>query len=173
VAAYRKGHNPPNGLFLALGLFAVCGLATLASFQHPFTPGANAVTGFALVVMLIAQIVFTWRGRARRLSESPDTAAGPSDHWGRRRCILWLAYIPWIVLCMAFTALELLEYLSQPRQAHPTFSSLTDDVTSSQAGRAVLFLAWLVLSALLVDPRSRHRVPAHGQGATSELPDPQ
>jgi hypothetical protein len=172
VAAYRKGRNPPTGLILAVGLLAACGLAALASFQHPFTPGANVVTGFALGVMLIAEIVFTWRGHARRLFGNPDIAVGRSDHRGRR-------YIPWIVLCMAFTAFELLEYLSQPRQAHPTFSSLTDDVTSSQAGRAFLFLAWLVLSALLVDPRSRHRAPAHGQGATSklgatsELPDPQ
>ena len=40
---------------------------------------------------------------------------------------------------------ELFAYFEQPRQAHPTLSSLSDDLTRWQVGKAALFLAWLAL----------------------------
>ena len=154
MAAIRKGQDPPKRLLLALGLLSACGLAALGSFQHPFTSGANLVTALALFVGLIAQFVCRLVDRARRKSANYTLTAGPSDRGLRTQ-------VPWIVLAMAFTAFELLEYVSEPRRAHPTFSSLTDELTSSQAGRAVLFLAWLALGALFVAPRLRHGAPAH------------
>ena len=69
-----RGGIRRTGRFSHWDYSACAGLAALASFQHPFTRGANLVTGFALVVMVFAQIVFMWRGRDRRVSESPDVA---------------------------------------------------------------------------------------------------
>ena len=160
MAANRKGRDPPKRLLFALGLSSACGLAALGSFQHPFTFGANIVTALALFVGLVAQVVCRLLDRARRKSGDYTVAAGPSDRGLRIQ-------IPWIVLAMAFTAFELLEYLSEPRRAHPTLSSLSDELTSSQTGRAVLFLAWLALGALFVAPRLRHRAPAHSPPAHS------
>jgi hypothetical protein len=153
VPAIRKGRDPPKRLLLTLGLLGACGLAALGSFQHPFTSGANLVTALALFVGLVAQVVCRFVDRARRKSGNSVLAAAPSDRG-------WRIQISWIVLAMAFTAFEFLQYLSEPRRAHPTFSSLSDELTSSQAGRAVLFLAWLALGALFVAPRLRHGAPA-------------
>jgi hypothetical protein len=154
VAANRKGRDPPKRLLLTLALLSACGLAALGSFQHPFTFGANIVTALALFVVLVAQVLCRLKDRARRESGNYALVAGPSDRGLRIQ-------IPWIILAMTFTAFELLQYLSEPRRAHPTFSSLSDELTRSQAGRAVLFLAWLALAALFVAPRLRHGAPAH------------
>jgi hypothetical protein len=59
-------------------------------------------------------------------------------------------FIPWIVLSGLVVGFELFNYFELPRHAHPTLSSLSDEVTRSPAGTALLFVAWLALGALLL-----------------------
>jgi len=56
---------------------------------------------------------------------------------------------------------ELFAYFEKPRQAHPTLSSLSDDLTRWQVGKAALFLAWLALGWLFL-----RRRPTELRGST-------
>ncbi len=56
---------------------------------------------------------------------------------------------------VAVVSFELLVFFEQPRQAHPTLSSLSDSLSDSHAGKAVLFLAWLSLGWLFLRRRAR------------------
>ena len=126
----------------ALGLAGVA-YAVLASFTHPFTWGADAVTAAPLVVALTIALRST---RRRDRSDGSHTGGATVGHGSTRgsRGALWLVPI------LAALGWELYCYASLPRSAHPTFSSLLDIVDATRGGKIVCFAAWLVLGWLLV-----------------------
>ena len=143
---------------LIAALIAACGLAVVASFTHPFTLSADVVTAIPLAAMLVAQIVGAVRTRGgRRIAisgrpseQQPATSAVESLPFRR--------FIPWVAMFVVVVAFELLVFFEQPRQAHPTLSSLSDDLTRWQAGKAALFIAWLALGWLFLRRRVGRRV---------------
>jgi hypothetical protein len=135
-----------------------CGLAVAVSFTKPFTFGADLLTAVALAAMVVAQVVVELRSR-RTPPESAAAVPFASLASRFRRCVLWIA------TCVAFTGLELFTYTGHPRREYPTFSSLSDDVSASQAGRAILFIAWLCLGWLFLSAsvrRKRAKQPVGG-----------
>ncbi len=129
---------------IAAVVVLACGLAVVVSFTHPFTLRADIVTAIPLAAMLVAQVVFAIRSR-RRLAV-PGGGSGESPRFRR--------FIPWLAVFALLTAFELLVFFEQPRQSHPTLSSLSDDLTRWHAGKAALFLAWLLLGYLFLRRRT-------------------
>jgi hypothetical protein len=133
-----------------------------ASFTHPFTLGADVVTAIPLGAMLGAEAVRLIRSHLSRAHAGvrPGPVDSPVDTPVVRAV---RSFIPWIVLSGVVVGFELFNYFEQPRRAHPTLSSLSDEVTRSPAGTAVLFVAWLVLGALLL----KRATPVGRTGTTS------
>jgi hypothetical protein len=138
---------PDRPLVTVAAVAGSCSLAAAVSFTKPFTLSADLLTGFSLGVIFALQIVFLLR---------PLTPAAGS--WSAVSSRLWL----WIVLFAVVVAFELFEYFEHPRSAHPTISSLSDELSAWQAGKAVLFLAWFGIGWLIViapTPRRRSVEP--------------
>jgi hypothetical protein len=112
---------------------AAAGYAWMAAGLRPFTLAQELAVAVpaALVVGLAAWLA----GR------EPPTDAGdrvPTRAW-RASAAVWLGLV---VLAFGW---QLVAYFSSPRSAHPTLSVLVEDVMSTHAGRAAVFLAWLAL----------------------------
>jgi hypothetical protein len=151
-------------------LLGACALAVLASFTHPFTLGADVVTALPLGAMVAAEsarLIGSRRSRVRAAARpgqvdiSVDNTIGSPAIRGIR------GFIPWIVLSALVVGFELFNYFELPRHAHPTLSSLSDEVTRSPAGTALLFVAWLALGALLLK-----RAAPVGRAGTASGTDP-
>jgi hypothetical protein len=158
-------------------VIAACGLAAVASYTRPFTLSADVVTAIPLATMLVAQIVGAVRARSRRRGAtaggpsggpSDGPSGGPSDGpSGGQPAISTVEslpfrrFIPWVAMFVVVVAFELLVFFEQPRQAHPTLSSLSDDLTRWHVGKAALFIAWLALGWLLLRRRVQRRVDRH------------
>jgi hypothetical protein len=56
---------------------------------------------------------------------------------------------PWLVLAGLLACVQLTAYVQQPRDEHPTLSSLTNAALDTHAARAVAFLAWLAAAVEL------------------------
>jgi hypothetical protein len=50
-----------------------------------------------------------------------------------------------VVLAVVLAAWQLVAYLQSPRHEHPTLSSLTNAVLSSQPARTAAFILWLAI----------------------------
>jgi hypothetical protein len=109
----------------------------MASFTHPFTLGADVITAIPIAAVFFAE-------SARLVRTRGATSPSQVPTRGARR------FIPWIALSVAVIGFELFNYAEEPRRAHPTLSSLSDELTRWPAGRAALFLAWLALGAFLL-----------------------
>jgi len=133
-----------------------------ASFTHPFTLGADVVTAIPLGAMLGAEAVRLIRSHLSRAHAGvrPGPVDSPVDNPGGQSCP---KLHPLDSSFGGGRGLELFNYFEQPRRAHPTLSSLSDEVTRSPAGTAVLFVAWLVLGALLL----KRATPVGRTGTTS------
>jgi hypothetical protein len=93
-----------------------------------FSAGATvAVVGAGVVAMLAG----TWVRRAGR----PLAAAG--------------RVLPWMTLAGLLAAVQLIAFARQPREDHPTLSSLTNSLLDSQTARTVAFVAWLAAAVEL------------------------
>ncbi|MGO9343824.1 MAG: hypothetical protein ACLP6E_15100 [Acidimicrobiales bacterium] len=132
----------PRGAVVTLAAVVVggCALAAVVSFTRPFTLSADVVTAIPLAAMLVAQIVFA-------------VCARHAGQIATRPALLFRRFIPWLVVCIAVVAFELIEYTEQPRQAHPTLSSLSDELSQWRIGKAALFVAWLSLGWLFLRRR--------------------
>jgi hypothetical protein len=97
---------------------------------RPFTAPMDAAVGVPAALMA----VLGWQLWSRRRRSAPGVAA-PSRREG----------VPWAVLIGLLAVLEGVDYLSSPRAAHPTLSSIADGAMNTHAGRAVLIAAWLLL----------------------------
>ena len=149
MGAPRK-HAWSKGPLAGAALLGACVLAVLASFTHPFTLGADVVTAIPLGAMVVAEtarLITSRRSRAHA-AVRPGQVDSPVISSPVIRGVR--GFIPWIVLSGLVVGFELFNYFELPRHAHPTLSSLSDEVTRSPAGTAVLFVAWLALGALLL-----------------------
>jgi hypothetical protein len=124
---------------------ALLGLAyaVLASFTHPFTWAANAVTAVPLVV---AAAVALWWARHHG-SRGAGEKAGGADRPRSRRGAPWAL---WSAPILAVIGWELYCFANLPRSMHPTVSSLLDILDSTRGGKIVAFAAWLALGWFLV-----------------------
>jgi hypothetical protein len=157
-----RNHAWSKRPLIGAALLGACVLAVLASFTHPFTLGADVVTAIPLGAMVGAETVRLIR--SHRLRALAGVRPGPVDNSVDSPVIRGVrGFIPWIVLSGVVVGFELFNYFELPRHAHPTLSSLSDEVTRSPAGTAVLFVAWLALGALLL----KRAAPADRAGTTS------
>lgn len=149
-----RNHAWSERPLIGAALLGACVLAVFASFTHPFTLGADVVTAIPLGAMVGAETVRLIRSRRSRAHAA--VLPGQVDNSVDRPVIRSPAiravrsFIPWIVLSGLVVGFELFNYFELPRHAHPTLSSLSDEVTRSPAGTAALFVAWLALGALLL-----------------------
>ncbi len=110
-----------------------------AAATTPFTLPANVLTGLAIGAMAV---VMLWRWPRRTRSEPAATPGHP--------------YLLWLVLLVAFTAWELVNYGAHgSRAAHPTFSSITEAIDRDYVLKALLFLVWLAFGWVIVRRGSR------------------
>ncbi len=90
-----------------------------------FSGGATvAILGGGAVAILIGTV---WR--------RPQEPRGRTDGAG------W-----WLVLVAMAAAWQLFAYLQDPREEHPTLSSLANAVLDSQPARAGAFVLWIVVA---------------------------
>ncbi len=78
--------------------------------------------------------------------------AGVAWHGGRLRAgspFRWREVLAWVTLAGLLAAVEAEAYLSAPRSAHPTLSSIADSLMASHPERAFLFVSWIALGAVL------------------------
>ena len=129
----------------------VVGLAwsIVASATHPFSLGADLVTGFALGAFLIVAITNNLSPAASigkpffiALRKRPISAPRPAT---------WTT-IAWATLVGIIVAFELFNYLELPRSAHPTLSSFLAVVAAHQGSRGLAFFSWLVIGKRLAQP---------------------
>jgi hypothetical protein len=107
----------------------------VATGFHPFTWPMRAATALPILLAL----VLAWR--------QPDAPRASSAR--RYRAGLWV----WATLLGLLVVWELFAYAGSPRHDHPTLSSIAETVMSTQASRALVFVAWLAVGALLVRRR--------------------
>ena len=122
--------------FVGLFIVAIGVYAWVAAGLRPFTIGEE------VMVTLPALLVFAGACWPRRATGTPGATRS-----SRGSIFVWLGLVG-----LAF-AWELFAYFSSPREQHPTLSVIADEVMSVQPGRALLFLAWLALGALLITRR--------------------
>jgi len=125
----------------AVGLLAAAADAAVASTSRPFTWPANVTTGLGLVVVVLAGLARLRLPQPTRTLatavEAPSVGPDRGSHAGRRTVVLW------VTMTLAVTAFELVNYVSSPRDAHPTLSSLLNVLTGHEVLRGLLFTAWL------------------------------
>ena len=127
-------------LLVSAALVAAVAWAWFASGVRTFTHPAEVLTFVPGLVVL----VLTLRP-STHLQRPPTTAL-------RRTSAL-----PWVGLAALAFVWELTELFSQPRDAHPTMSSITNALLSTRATRFLGYLAWLAVGWMLVrDLGRRH-----------------
>jgi hypothetical protein len=124
---------------------AVAGVAyaLAASFTRPFTGPADVVAGIPLVVALVVTV---WSSRVARRPEARPVASVEAVVSPRQR---WWWIIPTTTI-VAVSAWELYCFVSLPRAAHPTLSSLIDILDSTHVGKTFAVALWLGLGWFLV-----------------------
>lgn len=121
-----------NGARRAVAALAEAILVTVYAWWAvglaPFSAGAT-------VAVVVAGAVAMLAGTSARRPGRPTTTA--------RRML------PWFVLAGLLAAVQLIAWAQQPRDEHPTLSSLTNAALDSHAARATAFLAWLAAAVEL------------------------
>jgi hypothetical protein len=119
---------------------AVAGYSWLTTQLRPFTVPVYIAVGVPALVLLGLWVYRSRSGRALADREArPPTSS--------------LAI--WAALIGALAAWELAAYVSSPRHAHPTLSSIFDYITGSHPTRAVVFGIWIFLGWQIFLGRSR------------------
>jgi len=106
-------------------------LAVYAWWAVSLPPFSGRATAAVLLAGGVAMVAGASRPRRRR----PEIA-------GRRA-------VPWVVLVTAGGVWQLAAYLQQPREDHPTLSSLANALLDSHAARAAAFVLWVVAAVQL------------------------
>jgi hypothetical protein len=119
---------------------AALAYAGLASCTRPFTIGADLVVAAPLAVAVVAMVVRS-RSPGIRAVDQPGRAPRRSP-----------GSVAWAVLAAAALGWELFCFTSEPRNAHPTLSSLMDMADATRWGKVLLFAAWMALGWYLVLP---------------------
>jgi hypothetical protein len=134
-------HLLAGGRRWAVAVSVVVAYASVASFTHPFTDGADLVTALpiAAAAVMVARMRSSWPGPSpARVGEEGST---PNRWWG-----------VWAAVAAAAAGWELYCYTAAPRSEHPTLSSLLDALDASHPGRAAAIALWLALGWYLVRP---------------------
>ncbi len=126
----RVGWSPLVGI-------AVIVYAWFSTGLRPFTVPIDVAVGIPVLIVLGV----SWRG-SRLGALSP-----PEPRPARSGLVVWAS------LTGALAAWELAAYVASPRHAHPTLSSISDDITSGHPARAVVFAVWVVLGWYVFVPR--------------------
>jgi hypothetical protein len=119
---------------------AITGLAVAACWSW-FASGVRTFTRPAEVLTFVPAVlvlVLTLRPKARFTVGLAEPR--PS----------WRTLLAWVAAAAAVVGWELSELFSQPRQAHPTLSSIINALLSTHPSRFLGFLAWLLLGWLMV-----------------------
>lgn len=133
-----RAHNYDYGLFAAIGV----ALAVTTAFTTPFTWPADEVViaGFALVLALWA---------ARAIWPRPAPIEVPADPSAQSARYGW-HWAPLLAVVGASVGWELYCLFSEPRSAHPTFSSIGDLINATHVGHGITFGLWLFFGWFLV-----------------------
>ncbi len=125
-------------------MLVIAGLAgaTAVSGTHPCTLPADLVVGTLNGAVWMLATARAARRPAR--SAGAGAGAGPGGVGARLR-----GAAPWLGVAAVVVGWELFCYLSAPRGAHPTLSSMADAVDRWRAGKFVLCALWLGLGASL------------------------
>ncbi len=147
---HRRGWPPQAPVAALVGVAAACGYSWWASGTRTFTWQAEILTALPLVAVAVGALL-TDAGRTRRRDILVPTGVrgrhGPEpsdDRLHRPSVAAWAAIAAVVVLW------ELATYASSPRSAHPTLSSILDELTGGHFGKAVVFILWLGLGWYLV-----------------------
>jgi hypothetical protein len=120
-------------------LVASAGYAVGAAATTPFTGPADVMTAIPIAAVAVLAVVL-WPARRDGGAASVEDGVPRPRH----------PYLGWGVLLVVIVAWELVEYLSRgSRGAHPTLSSMADAFDAHSIGKAVAFLAWLLLGAAI------------------------
>ncbi len=136
--------NPRRRALLIAAGVSVLLWAWFASGVRTFTRPAEVLT----FLPGVAVSVLTLRPSAGSVRPVSKGGAPPDRRWG---------ILPWIGVLVLAVGWELTELFSQPRQAHPTVSSLTNSLLSTHPSRFVGYLAWLAVGWLLVRDLGRRQ----------------
>jgi hypothetical protein len=131
----RLAGREKNRFVVVLSAACLAAYCWVAAGLRPFTLPIDVAVAIPAVVVAI----LTWRWSRRGRPEGVDT-----------KPVRWRNAAPWAVLFGALAVLELAEYVSSPRQDHPTLSSIADDLMSTHPARAAMFALWLLLGWALL-----------------------
>lgn len=132
MATTRRGRPAGvTGLAVIAGTVGI-GAVALAGVTRPFTDPGDAVVA-AAVALLLSIVVAQGRAPLPPFLRRRSTAPGGGG------------VTPWIVIAAIAIGWELFCWSRSPRRDHPTLSYLLGLITVHDAGRALVFLAWLVL----------------------------
>jgi hypothetical protein len=134
-----RGASPTN----AAALVAAAAYSWWAATTTPFSIGADVATAIPLG-LLAAVAVAQWR--AAHGGAALPSALGRLDPPAPTAGAAW----PLLAALVVLVAWELFNFLSAPRSAHPTLSSLYDTASRVHAVKAAFFLAWLALGRELL-----------------------
>jgi uncharacterized membrane protein len=133
---HRDGEAPVGARardrVMAAGAAAALCVAAYAWWAVGLAPFSAAATT-AVVLAGTASVAVGARERRRRAPLRPS-AVDPADKPGAAR---------WAVLAAVAGAWQLAAYLQQPRDDHPTASSMANGVLDSHPARAVAFVVWI------------------------------
>lgn len=123
---------------MVMALVVAMAYSLVATRFEPYTTPMRVATAVPCILLVALAVVRRWHHR--RLP------AGSGDEPGSR----WLLAV-WVVLMGAAVAFQLVLYLSSPRSAYPTLSSLAGIAFGWPGARPLAFAAWLLLGWYLVD----------------------
>jgi hypothetical protein len=134
-------HRPGvNGLLVIVALVVSAGYAVAAASTTPFTWAADVLTAIPIALVTIGASVL-WPAHPDRASALVEDGRPRPRH----------PFLGWAVLLGVVAGWEVAEYLWRgSRSAHPTLSSMADAFDAHAVGKAVAFLAWLLLGAAIV-----------------------
>jgi hypothetical protein len=116
---------------------AVLVYAWFSTGLRPFTVPIDVAVGVPILIVLAV----SWRWSRLGALTRPEPRPARSG------------LVVWAVLVGALAVWELAAYVASPRQAHPTLSSISDNVTSGHPTRALVFAVWVVLGWILFVPK--------------------
>ena len=131
----RVAGRERNRFVVVLSAACLAAYCWVSAGLRPFTLPIDVAVALPAVVVAI----LTW------LLSRPGPPEGVDS-----QPVRWRNAAPWAGLFGALAALELVEYVSSPRQEHPTLSSIADDLMSTHPARAAMFALWLLLGWALL-----------------------
>jgi hypothetical protein len=131
----RRAPRPAN----AAGVAVLAAVAVLVAAYAWWAVGREPFTWRATLAVVPAGAAAAAWGTWRRGAMFGRTTAASPGAGARAPSVAW-----WALLAVVAAAWQLAAYLQDPRDDHPTLSSLTNAALDSQEARAAAFVAWLL-----------------------------